>query len=150
MGYRLGKRSLSELNGVDPRMVDIVKLAIQYTEVDFSVHDGIRTVAEQEKLVEAGASHTMKSKHRIGHAVDLVPYINGRLRWEWQPIYKIATAVRRAAKELNVGIRWGGNWTVNFTETDKNPMNIMDDYINLRRSQGRRPFCDGPHYELKL
>lgn len=150
MGYRLGKRSLSELNGVDNRLVDVVRLAIQYTEVDFSVHDGMRTVKEQEHLVEIGASHTMKSKHLIGQAVDLVPYINGKLRWEWEPIYKIATAVRRAARELGVDLKWGANWGVNFTESDKHPRAVMDDYINYRRSKGLRPFCDGPHMELIL
>jgi len=24
----------------------------------------------------------------------------------------------------------------------------MNEYIDLRRSQGRRPFIDGPHFEL--
>jgi peptidoglycan L-alanyl-D-glutamate endopeptidase CwlK len=42
----------------------------------------------------------MNSRHLIrsdgfGHAVDLVPWINGKPRWEWKPIYHIAAAVRR-------------------------------------------------------
>lgn len=150
MGYILGKRSLRELEGVDQRLVDVVKLAISYTDQDFSVHDGIRTVREQEILVEKGASHTMKSKHIIGEAVDLVPYINGRLRWEWEPIYTIATAVKRASRELGVNLRWGGCWDKCFTHSNKSPSQMVEAYVARRRSMGKRAFIDGPHYELKL
>jgi hypothetical protein len=26
----------------------------------------------------------------------------------------------------------------------------MNEYVDLRRSQGRRPFIDGPHFELMV
>jgi len=28
--------------------------------------------------------------------------------------------------------------------------NAMDAYIDLRRSEGKRPFIDGPHFELMV
>lgn len=70
---------------------------------------------EQKALVASGASQTLNSMHRpqadgFGHAVDLVPYINGKLRWEWPAIYPIAAAVWQASRELGVPIRWGGAW----------------------------------------
>lgn len=148
MSYRLGRKSLSELNGVDDRLVDVVKLAIKYTSQDFSVHDGIRTIKEQEHLVDIGASHTMNSKHLIGEAVDLVPYINGKMRWEWEPIFKIAVAVKRAANELGVKLRWGGAWDVSFDESNQEPRQACDAYVVRRRAKGKRAFIDGPHFEL--
>ena len=82
MGYRLGKRSLSRLEGVNERlMVTVVKYAIGVTKQDFSVICGLRTVEEQRALVAKGASQTMKSKHIDGNAVDLMAYCTGD-RWE--------------------------------------------------------------------
>ena len=63
MGYRLGKRSLSRLEGVNERLVTVVKYAIGVTKQDFSVICGLRTIEEQRSLVAKGASQTMKSKH---------------------------------------------------------------------------------------
>ncbi|MDX1474690.1 MAG: M15 family peptidase, partial [Reinekea sp.] len=77
MAYVLGKKSLQELRGVDDSLVAVVKRAIELTSVDFSVHDGLRTLEEQKELVKKGASTTLSSKHIDGLAVDLVPYING-------------------------------------------------------------------------
>ena len=100
------------------------------------------------ELVRRGVSKTMESRHVTGHAVDLVPYINRKLRWEWEPIYVIADAVRTAARELDTPIRWGGAWDRLLTELDDTPEDIVQDYAERRRAQGRRPFLDGPHYEL--
>lgn len=146
--FTLGKKSLSELKGVHPDLVAVVQRAIELTVQDFSVHDGIRTVEEQKKLVAGGVSKTMKSRHLTGHAVDLVPYINNKLRWEWEPIYKIADAVRTAAEELGIPIRWGGAWDRSLTGTDELPEDMVADYTARRRKAGKRAFIDGPHYEL--
>lgn len=86
MPYSLGSKSRAELKGVHPDLVGVVERAIQITTQDFSVHDGLRTEAEQREYVRTGASQTMNSMHRtqadgFGHAVDLVPFINGKLRW---------------------------------------------------------------------
>ena len=60
MGYKLGKRSLSKLAGVDERLVTVVRYAIGVTKQDFSVIFGLRTLDEQRALVAKCASHTMK------------------------------------------------------------------------------------------
>jgi len=146
--FTLGAKSLIELEGVHAELVSVVKRAIELTVQDFSVHDGIRTLMEQQNLVNAGASRTLKSRHLTGHAVDLVPYINGQLRWEWEPIYKISDAVRTAAHELGVPIRWGGAWDRLLTETDDPTEDMVADYVARRRKAGKRAFIDGPHYEL--
>lgn len=152
MGYRLGKHSLQQLEGVHPQLVGVVREAILLTGQDFTVHTGLRSRAEQRRLVEKGVSQTMNSKHLkqpdgYGHAVDLVPYIDGRLRWEWEPIFVIAQAVATTAKRFEVGIRWGGCWS-RIDCVDVTPKRLMYSYIDKRRTEGRRAFCDGPHFEL--
>lgn len=157
MSYTLGRRSLAELQGVHPRLVQCVHLAIKYTDVDFGVHDGLRTLAEQRNYVARGVSTTLNSKHLpqedgYGHAVDLVPYINGKLRWEWPPIYRIAAAMHRAATELRVPLRWGGVWDrmfpQDYTGRAVDFEAAVEGYVARRRAMGRRAFLDGPHYEL--
>jgi peptidoglycan L-alanyl-D-glutamate endopeptidase CwlK len=150
MAYVLGKKSLSELKGVHEDLVRVVKRAIEITPQDFSVHDGIRSLDEQRELVRTGASKTLQSRHITGHAVDLVPYLNGKLRWEWEPIYQIADAVRTAAREFGVPIRWGAAWDVRLTDQDDAPEDIVADYSARRRKQGKKAFLDGPHYELPI
>ncbi len=146
--FSLGKKSLAELNGVHADLVAVVKRAIEITVQDFAVHDGIRTQQEQRRLVEAGASQTLDSRHITGHAVDLVPFINDKLRWEWEPIYRIADAVRMAARELGISLRWGGAWDIDFTASQDSPEDIVADYDARRRAEGKKAFLDGPHYEL--
>jgi len=157
MSFRLGARSKRELNGVHPELRQVVEIAISISAVDFSVHDGLRTVAEQTRLVERGASRTMRSKHLkqastgFGHAVDLVPFINGKMRWEWDPIYEIAEAMHRAATDYGVRLRWGGVWDRSFTRLDRQMLEWeVEQYGDRQRARGRRVFTDGPHYEIKL
>ena len=147
MTFQLGKRSKDRLLGVDPRMVAIVEKAITISEQDFSVICGLRTVQEQEALVAKGASQTMKSKHLEGLAVDLMAYIDGG-RWELNLYDEIADAIRKAAIELGVNVRWGAAWHKTLNEWDGTAEDLMNEYIDLRRSQGRRPFIDGPHFEI--
>lgn len=147
MGYRLGKRSKERLQGVDPRMVRVVERAISISEQDFSVICGLRTIEEQKALVAKGASQTMKSKHLEGLAVDLMAWVDGG-RWELNLYDEIADAMRKAAIEEGVTIRWGAAWHKTLNEWDGSAEDLMNEYIDLRRSQGRRPFIDGPHFEI--
>ena len=55
----------------------------------------------------------------------------------------------QAARNNNVTIRWGAAWSVDDIRLWNGTMeDAMNSYIDLRRSQGRRPFIDGPHFEL--
>jgi peptidoglycan L-alanyl-D-glutamate endopeptidase CwlK len=121
MGYQLGTRSKKRLEGVHPDLVRVVERAIELAEVDFTVLEGMRTVARQKKLVAKGASTTMNSRHLTGHAVDIGAWVDGTVRWDWPLYYKLAEAMKQAAKELNVDLEWGGDW---------------------------KSFKDGPHYQL--
>lgn len=108
--FKLSQKSLDRLSGVHPDLVAVVKRAIEITEVDFAVLEGVRSKARQEQLFKAGASQTLKGRHLTGHAVDLGAYVGGSVRWDWPLYHKIAIAMKAAALELQVAIQWGGDW----------------------------------------
>lgn len=149
MGYNLSQRSIDRMDGVDERLVACVKRAIELTEIDFGVTQGLRTIEEQEALVAKGASKTMKSKHIDGLAVDLMAYVNGRGCWELNVYDEIADAMKAAAQELDVPIRWGAAWHISDIRDWEGTMEeAMNDYVDTRRGQGKRPFIDAPHFEI--
>lgn len=121
MGFRLSNRSLGRLAGVHDDLFAVVERAIQISEVDFTVLEGLRSESRQRELVQAGASTTMNSRHLTGHAVDLGAWVTGGIRWDWPLYHKIAAAMKQAADELGVAIEWGGDW---------------------------KTFKDGPHFQL--
>lgn len=156
MTFRLGARSRRELAGVHPGLAAVVERALGMTTVDFAVHDGLRTATEQHELFRRGASqldgYRKLSKHQaqadgFGHAVDLVPWLEGRLRWEWPLLYVVAGAVRQAARAESVGVRWGGCWRRLDTDA-RRPEEMVRAYVSSRVAAGRKAFSDGPHFEL--
>ena len=152
MTFKLSQRSLDRLEGLDERLIAVVTSAIHLSKIDFGVICGMRTLEEQRALVEKGASQMMKSKHLDGHAVDLMAYIGSRGSWELNLYDEIADAMAEAAREVDVPIRWGAAWTVsNIAQFHGGTMeDAMNSYIDERRSQNRRPFIDGPHFELMV
>jgi peptidoglycan L-alanyl-D-glutamate endopeptidase CwlK len=158
MGYKLGKKSKAELQRVHPILIDIVECSLQSSLVDFSVHDGLRSPNEQNSLFKRGVStldgYNKISQHQLqdtgyGHAVDLVPYINGKLRWEWKPIFSIALAVQVASEVIGANVRWGGCWKI-ITNSELSPEKMHYEYLKRKALQGKKPFADGPHFELIL
>lgn len=149
MTYKLSKRSLSKLEGVKPELVNVVQRAITVSNIDFGVVQGLRTIEQQRELVAKGASQTMKSKHLTGDAVDLMAYIGGKPSWELSVYDDIADAMKIAAQEEGVALRWGAAWHIpDIRDWDGTMQDAMDQYISIRRAEGRRPFIDGPHFEL--
>tara|TARA_R110000782_G_scaffold30203_1_gene75187 strand:- start:41 stop:496 length:456 start_codon:yes stop_codon:yes gene_type:complete len=151
MSFKLSNRSLSRLEGVDERMIGVVKHAITVSKIDFGVICGMRTIEEQKALVAKGASKTMKSKHLEGNAVDLMAYIGSRGSWELNLYDDLADAMKEGAKAVGVGVCWGAAWHIpDIRDWDGTMEEAMNGYVDLRRSQGRRPFIDGPHFQLAL
>ena len=149
--FKLSQRSLDRLDGVDERLQAVVNSAIHRSKIDFGVICGMRTLEEQRALVEKGASQTMKSKHLVGHAVDLMAYIGSRGSWELNLYDDIADAMAEAAREVDVPIVWGAAWNVpNIAQFDGTMEDAMNSYIDERRSQNRRPFIDGPHFQITV
>ncbi len=149
MTFKLSQRSTDRLAGVNQKLIVVVERAIQLTTVDFGVTEGLRSEETQRKYVDAGKSQTMASKHLTGDAVDLVAYVDGSVSWELNLYDNIADAMKAAATELGVEIKWGAAWNVPNICTFEGTMNdAMCGYIDERRGQGRKPFIDGPHFEL--
>lgn len=119
--FVLSQKSLNLLKGVHPDLVKVIKRAIQITEVDFVVLEGLRTLERQKELLKKGATTTLNSRHLTGHAVDIAPLVNGVVSWDWPLYYKLEKAVKQAAKELKITVEWGGDW---------------------------KKFKDGPHWQL--
>lgn len=150
MTFALSARSLSRLKGVDPRLVAVVKRAIELTTVDFTVSEGLRSPARQEELFNQGASQIrVGGKHVVGLAVDLVAILQGRASWELNLYDNIAEAMRAAAFEQRVPLRWGAAWNVPDIRLWPGTMEeAMNFYIDARRKEGNRAFIDAPHFEI--
>lgn len=149
MAYKLSKRSLKNLEGVHPKMIEVVQHAISVSKVDFAVIEGLRTLERQKELYARGASQTMKSKHLTGKAVDLMAFIGTRGSWELNLYDDIADAMREGAIKAKVRICWGAAWSIPDIRDWKGTMEeAMNRYIDVRRSEGKRPFIDAPHFEI--
>jgi peptidoglycan L-alanyl-D-glutamate endopeptidase CwlK len=111
--FKFGSSSTKKLETVNIKLQHITRLALYLSPVDFSVIWGIRTKAEQQVLFDKGYSKTMNSYHLTGNAIDLAPYVDGKIIWDVVDRFKeIYVAVFVAAKILNVkGLEWGGAWT---------------------------------------
>src|SRR3990167_5914915 len=119
--FRLGTTSERNLRGVHPSLVRVVRRAITMTSIDFTVNEGLRSLAQQKLNVKRGVFKTLRSKHLTGHAVDLVPLVNGKKTFAWPPYFILAPFIKEAARLEGVKVTWGGDW---------------------------RSFKDGPHWEL--
>ena len=80
--YTLSQRSQKNLEGVDQDLVRVVNLALTFSEYDFVVIEGVRSLARQKELMKEGKSKTLNSRHLTGHAVDIVPLVNDAIPWQ--------------------------------------------------------------------
>jgi len=144
MAYALGARSRARLHDVHSDLVAVVERAITITAVDFTVLEGVRSLARQQLLHRQGASQLdglrQISRHQTGHAVDLAPWLGGTVSWHWPHFFPIADAMAQAGRELGVPLRWGGNWQRSLTEWEGTAAELHVAY--------RGSFPDGPHFEL--
>jgi len=136
--YKFSDRSLDNLEGVHSDLVAIAHKALELTEQDFTVTEGLRTRERQATLFREGKSKTMKSRHLTGHAIDIVPY---PVTWEFEYFYPVADAFRKAAQDLDIPLRWGGNWSVH----DLRKWNGTAELLVKKYKGG---FYDLPHFEL--
>ena len=130
MSKVLGTRSKENLKGVHPNLVKVMTTAITNSPIDFTITEGVRTTQEQQALYAQGRSTKgmivttkdgvkNKSNHQaktdgFGHAVDLYPYVDGKVnvleKSTVSNLKKIAVHIKAVAKELGIGITWGGDW----------------------------------------
>lgn len=154
--FVFGPTSERELVGVHPGLVRVVRRALTLSACDFVVHDGIRTLEEQKRFVAQGFSKTMRSKHLEGKAVDLVPVVEGKLRWWWPQIYQVAAAMRLAAEAEGVRVWWGCVWDRPLNDlargvTDMKMLagRMKQEGLDYNARHAGPDFPDGPHFEVE-
>ena len=139
--YSFTQSSLDKMKKVHPKLVEVMKAAIENSPYDFRITDGARTTEEQFALYQIGRSKPgrivtncdgkkAKSNHQIksdgfGHAVDIFPcgiIENGIYRkftseegYDDKKLRLIANHILAVAKSKNINIEWGGNWKMNDT-----------------------------------
>lgn len=136
------ERDMTRLKGVDPKLVKVVCRTISEATFKIQVSEGVRTLARQKELFAQGrtvpgkkVTWSMNSKHLIqqdgfGHAVDLVPVVNGVVPWNDQKVFtEMGKLVLAIAKEEGVVVRWGHDWD-------------MDGIL------GEKGETDSPHFEV--
>lgn len=157
MPFSFSAVSRKRLVGLHPDLARVVERALQLSEIDFMVVEGVRTHEQcrinygkgrtvdqvrakgidakyaQPRLAKVTwLSNPYSSKHLpqgdgFGHAVDLLP-----APYDWKDpkgFDKVAKAMKQAAAELKVAMRWGADWNQN----------------GRPRERGE---TDSPHFEL--
>ena len=120
---RFGKKSKQRLKGVDTKLVNVLNELIKI--MDVTIIEGLRTQERQNELVANGASKTKYSKHIQGKAVDLAPY---PIDWEdRERFHYMGGMIRGIAQQLNVPVRWGGDWDGDGEIKD----NSFDDLVHI-------------------
>lgn len=156
-GFKLGNRSIKTLKGVHPDLVKVVELALtKYSKEDFAVICGVRSRATQRRYVKSGASKTMNSRHLIqkngySMAVDLAWWHSGKISWstnnlkgfynmdhsaDYEGYQAIGVAMKEAAKELGVPIRWGADWDGDGQHTD----HTFVDWVHFEIPRGAKGY----------
>ena len=121
--YKFGKRSRDRLRGVDVRIINILNELIKI--MDVTVIEGLRSADRQKELLAKGATKVKYSKHMDGKAVDIAPY---PIDWKDRDrFHYMGGMIRGIAKQLNVPIRWGGDWDSDGEVKD----NGFDDLVHV-------------------
>lgn len=123
--YKFGKRSRSRLKGVDSRLINVLNELIKV--MDVTIIEGVRSAETQYKYFLDGKSKldgkNKKSNHQIGRAVDLAPY---PINWkDTNRFYYMGGMIRGIAKQLNLKVRWGGDWDSDGQTKDQTFMDLV-------------------------
>ena len=131
--FKFGNRSESKLATVHKALQLTARKALDYGMADFCVFDGRRTAEEQHKLYLDGKSqcdgYKSKSFHQSGMAMDCVPVLGGKLKWEKSNSLVITGLLLAAFCEVQkenpeyerFRIRSGIDWNENrIYDTDNN------------------------------
>lgn len=127
---KLTARDEAHLKKMHPDLARVVRRCAadwKFTDKSFFITCSIRTIEEQKKLVKAGASKTLRSRHlpgktnKLSHAVDLAVRMGNQIKWDWPLYVDLGKRMKAAAKIEKVSLEWGGDWV---------------------------SFRDGPHFQL--
>ena len=114
--FKLGNKSKERLKGVDPRIIEIIELALTISVIDFGIpqYGGLRTLPTQKLLFDKKVSPcdgiNNKSMHQSGLAFDVFAYVDGAASWDRYQLTQVAAAILQAASMLGYALSWGGLW----------------------------------------
>jgi peptidoglycan L-alanyl-D-glutamate endopeptidase CwlK len=118
---------MEKLRQCDDRLQRLCNRVIRST--DFTVLCGHRRKEAQDIAFVTGASRVKwpNSKHnkRPSQAVDIAPWKRAKAHIDWndrEAFFFLAGAMKQAACELGIKIRWGGDW-----DDDPDTANTFDD-----------------------
>ena len=124
---KFGKRSKERLKGVDARLINVCNELIKI--MDCTIIEGVRSDEKQNEYFKNGKSKkdgiVNKGMHQLGKAIDLAPYPidwNDRDRFHY-----MGGMIRGIAKQLNINVRWGGDWDSDGQTKD----NSFDDLVHV-------------------
>lgn len=100
------------VEGVDPRLVNLLDAVRAETGVDFIITEGMRDKARQQEMVNSGKSQTMNSRHLHGNAIDIaIQNPDGSINWDFDAYVPLGEAFKRIATEKGLtDAVWGGDW----------------------------------------
>lgn len=112
--FRFSKKSLEQLDTVDPRLKALAIQVLSVSPIDFTIVQGRRTVAQSAQNIKNGTSFLSdpsKSKHVTGEAIDFAPYVNGKLDWDdREKFWTIAKLFKQEAEKMGIKVRLGADW----------------------------------------
>lgn len=111
----LSFKSQEKLKEVHPDIQKVINRYLEIGDIPIAIIEGKRDLVTQKKYVQSGVSQTLRSRHLTGHAIDLVPLVDGKPSFAWPVYFKLAPQIKKAAKDVSVPLEWGGDW-VNFKD----------------------------------
>ena len=142
MTYKFSQASEDRLKNLAPDMARVVRRALSFQVMDFTVLETLRNEERQKELVKAGASQKADSLHLanddgLAEATDLLPYpynVNGIDVWQDKQRFAVLAGLMYAAASLeDVPIRWGGDWDFDGNNADST-LHDMPHFELRRRS----------------
>ncbi len=139
---KFSKSSQKKLNTCHSDLKLIMATALEFSNIDFGIAEGHRSIELQQKYFREGKSKidgiNKKGKHNYSPslAADIYLWINRHASWNKKSLCYIAGIIHAVTKilysqhKITHKIRWGGNWD-------------MDGEILTDQS-----FNDFPHFEL--
>ena len=120
--WRYSRRSMSRLETCHEHLVLLMVEALAHPGCpsDISVIEGHRSEARQNALRAEGKSQLSwpHSRHNSqpSRAVDVAPYVDGAISWDWEHYRPLAAHIKRvwaellAAGRVSGSLEWGGTW----------------------------------------
>ena len=125
MTWAYSQRSLTRLNSCHPDLIVLMLEALADPECpcDITILEGYRDEKRQNLMLAEGRSQLPwpKSRHNEypSWAVDIAPYVDGAVSWDWEHYEPLAAHVKTVWQRLKMDdkvtnlyeLEWGGDWS---------------------------------------